>query len=79
MAVSLPITWLATCIIISEMTGFTLPGMIELPGWSEGSVISAIAVRGPLESQRRSFAILNSDTATVLSAPDAMTVASLAA
>ena len=79
MAASLPITWLATCIIISEMTGFTLPGMIELPGWSEGSVISAMPVRGPLDIQRRSLAILKRETATVLSAPDALTAASLAA
>ena len=29
---SLPITRAATCIRLSHITGFTLPGMIELPG-----------------------------------------------
>ena len=36
-AVSLPITCAATCVTTSGMTGFTLPGMIELPFWSSGS------------------------------------------
>ncbi len=46
-AVSLPITWAATWVMTSGMTGFTLPGMIELPFWSSGSAISARPARGP--------------------------------
>ena len=37
---SLPITRAATCIMLSHITGFTLPGMIELPGWRSGSLTS---------------------------------------
>ncbi len=37
---SLPITRAATCIMLSHITGFTLPGMIELPGWRSGSFTS---------------------------------------
>ena len=61
------------------MTGFTLPGMIDEPGWVAGSAISPMAVRGPDPSQRMSLAILKSAVATVVSAPEANTVASLAA
>src|SRR5256885_1687148 len=32
MVASLPMTWAATCKVISLMTGLTLPGMMELPG-----------------------------------------------
>ncbi len=46
-AVSLPITCAATWVTTSGMTGLTLPGMIELPFWSSGSVISARPARGP--------------------------------
>ena len=77
-ATSLPTTWAATCIIISDMTGLTLPGMIEDPGWSDGILISEIPDVGPDPRKRMSLAILNRDTATVRSAPDALTVASLA-
>jgi hypothetical protein len=79
MVASLPITCAATISVISGMTGFTLPGMIELPGCSDGSEISPMPQRGPEASQRRSLAILVSDTATVLSAPEASTAASFAA
>ena len=75
----MPITWAATCITISAITGLTFPGMIDDPGCSDGSRISVMPVRGPLASQRRSLAILNSDTATVLRVPEALTAASLAA
>ena len=37
---SLPSTRAAACIRLSQSTGFTLPGMIELPGWRSGSLIS---------------------------------------
>jgi len=43
----------------SHMTGFTFPGMIELPGCVGGNRISPIPQRGPLPSQRMSLAILN--------------------
>ena len=35
-AASLPITWAATWVTTSGITGLTLPGMIELPFWSSG-------------------------------------------
>ena len=53
--------------------------MIELPGCSDGSEISPMPQRGPEASQRRSLAILLSDTAIVFSAPLVSTAASLAA
>ena len=67
MVVSLPITCAHTIIIDSHITGFTLPGMIELPGCVAGSWISPIPQRGPLPNNRMSFAILNKLTAIVLS------------
>jgi hypothetical protein len=39
------------------ITGLTLPGMIELPGWIAGSVISQDAGGRPLASHRTSSAI----------------------
>ena len=78
-AASLPITWAATCVTTSGITGLTLPGMIELPFWSSGSAISARPARGPEPIKRMSLAIFVSDTATVFSAPDASTSASRAA
>ncbi len=36
------------------MTGFTLPGMIDDPGWRAGSRISAKPVRGPDDISSRS-------------------------
>ena len=44
---SLPVTWAATIRTASGITGLTLPGMIEEPGWRSGRVISARPVRGP--------------------------------
>ena len=49
----------------SACVGFTLPGMIELPGSFSGMVISPMPQRGPLESSRTSLAILMSDAASV--------------
>ena len=63
----------------SHWVGFTLPGMIELPGSLAGMRISPMPDRGPEASQRMSLAILWSDTATVLSAPCAATSASFEA
>ena len=60
------------------MTGFTLPGMMELPGWTAGREISWIPDVGPLPSHRMSSAIFMSETATVFRAPWAFTKASLA-
>ena len=62
-AASLPMTWAATCMTASGMTGFTLPGMIELPGCRSGMRISPRPARGPLPIHRRSLAIFTSDTA----------------
>ena len=75
-AASLPITCAATCVHTSQITGLTLPGMIDEPFWSSGSRISASPARGPDPIQRRSLAILVSETATTLSAPETSTSAS---
>ena len=40
------------------MTGFTLPGMIDEPGWRSGILISASPARGPEPISRRSLQIL---------------------
>ena len=55
---SLPITCAHTIRVASQMTGLTLPGMIDEPGWRSGIAISPSPVRGPEPIQRRSFAIL---------------------
>ena len=60
----------------SAWVGFTLPGMIELPGSFSGIRISPIPQRGPDARRRTSLAILKSETATVFSAPWAKTSAS---
>ena len=79
MAASLPITWAATWVTASGITGLTLPGMIELPGCRSGRCSSPRPVSGPEPIQRMSLAILVSDTAMVFSAPDASTSPSRAA
>ena len=53
--------------------------MIDEPFWSSGMTISDRPVRGPDPIQRMSFAILVSETATVLSAPEVSTRPSRAA
>ena len=78
-ATSLPKTCAHAMVSASLCVGFTLPGMIELPGSFSGIVISPMPERGPEASQRTSFAIFMSDAASVLSAPCANTSASLAA
>ena len=78
-ATSLPITCAHSMVSASAWVGFTLPGMIELPGSFSGMVISPMPQRGPEASQRTSLAILLSDAASVFSAPCAWTSASLAA
>ena len=57
-AASLPTTWAHTWQTASAATGFTLPGMIDEPGWRSGRRISARPVRGPDDSQRMSLEIL---------------------
>ena len=78
MVASLPMTWAATIMALSAMTGLTLPGMMEEPGWTSGSAISARLARGPAPSQRMSLAIFMRLTATVFRAPLAKTVPSIA-
>src|SRR5262245_46813208 len=78
-AASLPTTWAQTISTDSGITGLTLPGMIELPGWRLGIEISPMPQRGPDASQRMSLAILVSDAAMVLSTPEVSTAASLPA
>ena len=75
-AASLPITWSPTWITTSQITGLTLPGMIEEPFWSSGRRSSPSPARGPEPISARSLAILISETATTLSAPDSSTSAS---
>src|SRR5215211_2608028 len=79
MVASLPITWAATWRTISDMTGLTLPGMMEEPGWVEGMEISPMPQRGPEARKRMSLAILVREMAMVLSWPEASTTPSLAA
>ena len=57
--------------------GFTLPGIIELPGSFAGKINSAIPLLGPLPIKRISLAILNSETASCFKAPCVSTIASL--
>jgi hypothetical protein len=75
---SFPITCAATIVTASGITGFTLPGMMLLPGCSAGNEISPSPASGPLFIQRRSLAIFISDTASVRSCPDNSTAESCA-
>src|SRR5436190_20673086 len=79
MATSLPMTWAQAMVMASDWVGFTLPGMIELPGSFSGIAISPIPQRGPEASHRTSLAILFREAATVFRAPWAWTTASLEA
>ena len=79
MVVSLPITCTHTIVMASLCVGLTLPGMIDDPGSFSGRISSPNPARGPDASQRMSLAIFMSDTASVLSAPLAITSASCAA
>ena len=69
-AVSLPITCAETWVTTSQITGLTLPGMIDEPFCSSGRISSPSPARGPEPIQRRSFAIFVSEAATTLSAPE---------
>ena len=62
---SLPMTWKEAMLSISARTGFTLPGMMLLPGCTAGRWISSRPVAGPLDSRRRSLAMRSSVTARV--------------
>ena len=73
MVASQPMTCAATWSTDSQITGLTLPGMIEEPGWVSGRLISPRPHLGPEASQRRSLAIFVRLTANVFSAPLAWT------
>ena len=75
-AVSLPITWAATCMAVSQATGLTLPGMMLEPGCSAGRVTSPSPPSGPEFIHRRSLAIFITATAATLSWPDISTIVS---
>ena len=62
-------TWMQTMIIASLWVGLTFPGMIDEPGSLAGRTSSPRPLRGPEPSQRRSSAILVSETARVRSVP----------
>lgn len=55
-ATLLPITWQHTIVIASHCVGFTLPGMMELPGSFSGSDNSPRPHLGPLPRNLMSFA-----------------------
>ena len=61
----------------SHWVGFTLPGMMELPGSFSGMWSSPMPQRGPLASKRMSLAIFIRFAARAFSAPWAKTRASL--
>ena len=61
----------------SHCVGFTLPGMMDEPGSFSGIKISPNPSRGPLASQRTSFAIFIRLQASAFIAPCANTIASL--
>src|SRR3989304_2909077 len=65
MAASQAMTWAQAWIKAWGMTGLTLPGMMELPGWTSGSASSPRPARGPDPSQLMSLAIFCRLTATV--------------
>mmetsp|Transcript_26462 Transcript_26462/g.67199 ORF Transcript_26462/g.67199 Transcript_26462/m.67199 type:complete len:284 (+) Transcript_26462:565-1416(+) len=79
MAAWLPKTCAHTIVSASHCVGLTLPGMIDEPGSFSGKESSPSPQRGPLPRKRRSLAILFSEQASTLSAPDASTIASCAA
>ncbi len=70
---SLPITSKAIWFTTSGITGLTLPGMIDEPACTAGSVISPMPARGPDDRSRRSLQILESLTAMRLSTPESWT------
>ena len=65
--VSRPITWKQTWLTISGIDGLILPGMIDEPGCTAGSLISSMPVRGPITMRRRSLAILLRSSASTRS------------
>ena len=71
-------TCAATIAVASGITGFTLPGMMLLPGCSAGRAISPRPASGPLFIQRRSLAIFMRLTASTFSCPDSSTAVSCA-
>ncbi len=73
MVTSLPMMSKHIWFMTSGMTGFTLPGMMEEPGWRGGRLISLRPQRGPDESRRRSLHILEILVAQRLSTPESCT------
>ena len=61
---SAPITNAATCSTLSQSTGLTLPGIMEEPACSSGSINSLSPATGPDPIKRISFAIFVRITAT---------------
>ena len=65
-----------TIVRLSTITGFTLPGMIDEPGWVSGRAISARPARGPMPISRTSDAIFQRLRAIVRRPPWAAITAS---
>ena len=71
--VSRPIARKEAWFVTSGITGFTLPGMMEEPGWRIGRLISERPVRGPEASRRISLQTFVSFTARLLTAEEIAT------
>ncbi|MNC46257.1 hypothetical protein D3C75_952670 [compost metagenome] len=76
-AASLAITRIATSPVISAITGLTLPGMIEDPACTAGSLSSPSPPAGPLASRRRSPEIFSRFTEAAFSRPETSTNTSI--
>lgn len=77
-ATALPITCAHAMARASHCVGFTLPGIMDEPGSLAGRESSPRPQRGPDASSLRSLAILVSEHAMVLSAPETSAMASWA-
>ncbi len=63
--------------MFSTITGLTLPGMIDDPGWRAGRRISANPVRGPDDMSSRSSQILARSTASPRSAAETASIGAI--
>ena len=78
-AVWLPITCIQTIVKASICVGLILPGIIEEPGSFSGNKSSPNPDLGPEAKKRKSFVILNKETAIEFKAAERFTIESWAA